>query len=89
MEDSARHPIRDALTNLATSSHTDVDLRELLYHPGGVGSAGSADKRASVEEKVMVIVAEEGGDVSVVPDVPLPVSSATVVGPTRFAAWDE
>ena len=76
---SAGHPIRDALAVLASSEHTEEELRklrELLGRLGGRSASATPATEDEAYEEEGTAAANEGSDVSVAP---APVSSVATL----------
>ena len=85
METSAGHPIWGALSDLTVSSHSEADLRDLLWYMDGGAATVFARASISSEDSGSTVATEEGGTVSVAL---APVSSATPSRPTTSTTWD-
>ena len=82
---SAGRPVRDSLSELAASAHTETDLCDLLRQMGGMDAIAPTNTELEGEEYEEAVVAKEYSNV---PLYPAPVSSAALGGLSTFVVWD-
>ena len=83
METSGAHTIKDALSDLANSKHTEAGHSNILQGLAGVVSVGLAVAGVS-RDRLPTVATKEGGAVLLVPAL---IALVDVVGPTNFDAW--